>query len=67
MDPEFPERRTSRMGSSRPGAPRWVKIFGVVGAVIVVLVVILLVSGHGPSQHGLHSLSPSSGTPDTRQ
>jgi hypothetical protein len=41
--------------------PRWVKVFGAVALVIVVLFVILLVSGrgggHGPGRH-----APGSGT-----
>jgi hypothetical protein len=32
--------------------PRWVKVFGIVAAVVVVLVVVMLLSGHGPSRHG---------------
>ena len=32
--------------------PRWVKVFVVVGAVAVVLLVVALVSGHGPGRHG---------------
>jgi hypothetical protein len=38
-----------------PGAPRWVKVFGVVVFVVVLLFVILLVTGspggHGPGRH----------------
>jgi hypothetical protein len=34
-----------------PGTPRWVKVFAIVGAVVVLLIVILLLTGHGPSQH----------------
>jgi hypothetical protein len=34
------------------GTPRWVKVFGVVALVLVVLaVVLLLVGGHGPGRH----------------
>ena len=40
-----------------PGAPRWVKVAGLVVAVIVALVVALLLTGrfgeHGPGRHGL--------------
>lgn len=36
-----------------PGAPRWVKIAGIVAAVVVVVLVIaaLVGSGHGPQRH----------------
>jgi len=37
---------------STTGAPRWVKVFGVIALVLVLLVVILLlVGGHGPGRH----------------
>ena len=67
MNPETPENRTSGTDNDRPGVPRWVKIFAVIGAVIVVLVVGLMLSGHGPSQHGLHGSSASTATLDTRR
>ncbi len=31
--------------------PRWVKIFAVAGGVAVLLIVIMLLSGHGPGRH----------------
>jgi hypothetical protein len=40
-----------------PSTPRWVKVFGIIGIVVILLVVILLVTGrggpggHGPGQH----------------
>jgi hypothetical protein len=39
---------------STPGIPRWVKVFGIVALVLVLLVIIMLfVSGgsHGPGRH----------------
>jgi hypothetical protein len=33
------------------GVPRWVKILAMAGAVVVVLIVVLLLSGHGPGRH----------------
>ena len=36
------------------GTPRWVKVFGIVGLVLVVLVVVILITGrggHGPGRH----------------
>jgi len=43
-----PDRR------STTGPPRWVKVFGIIGLVLVLLVVVLLLAGgggHGPSRH----------------
>ncbi len=38
-----------------PGTPRWVKVFGIIALVVVLLFVILLFTrgpgGHGPSRH----------------
>lgn len=36
-----------------PGAPRWVKVFGVIALVLVVLLTIALLVGgeHGPGRH----------------
>jgi hypothetical protein len=38
-----------------PGAPRWVKVFGIIALVVVLLFVIVLFTrgpgGHGPSRH----------------
>lgn len=39
-------------GSNVRRLPRWVKIFAVVGALIVVLLVVALLAGHGPGRHG---------------
>ena len=36
---------------SYPGTPRWVKVCGMIVIVLVVLVVIMLFSGHGPGRH----------------
>ena len=33
--------------------PRWVRVFAVVAAVVLILVGVMLLSGHGPGQHGL--------------
>jgi hypothetical protein len=38
-----------------PGTPRWVKVSGIIGGVLLLLVVILLLTGvggpHGPGRH----------------
>ena len=38
-----------------PGAPRWVKVFAIIAAIVVVAIVILALAGgeHGPSRHML--------------
>ena len=36
---------------SYPGAPRWVKVSGIVVSVLVLVVVIMLHTGHGPGRH----------------
>jgi hypothetical protein len=35
----------------RSGTPRWVKVFAIVGIVVVVLVIVMLFTGHGPGRH----------------
>jgi len=53
------------------GAPRWVKVLGIIAVVLVLLVVILLLSGgnHGPGRHtpsgdsGVHTPPASGHTP----
>jgi hypothetical protein len=34
-----------------PGTPRWVKVFGIIAIVVVLLFVIMLLTGHGPGRH----------------
>lgn len=36
--------------------PRWVRVLLLIGVVLVVLVVVMLLSGHGPAQH-MHTMS----------
>lgn len=38
---------------SKPGTPRWVKVFGIIALVLIVLVVAMLLigGGHGPGRH----------------
>lgn len=52
--------------ASPPGAPRWVKIFGIVGVVAVVLVAVMLLTGgareHGPGRHSGGGEARSEGT-----
>jgi hypothetical protein len=44
--------KDDQSGRDGPGVPRWVKIFVILGAVLVAFVVVLLLSGHGPGRHG---------------
>ena len=51
-----------------PGTPRWVKVFGIIGLVLVLLVVIIMFTGvggkHGPGRH-IPSGAPGGHTPLT--
>jgi hypothetical protein len=53
--------------ASTTGTPRWVKVFGIVALIVVVLFVVLFVfggGGHGPGRHsssGLGGHAPLSG------
>ena len=52
-DPD-PFGRPDEAGADQPlsGAPRWVKLLGIVALVVVLLIVILLLTGgHGPGRH----------------
>lgn len=33
------------------GRPRWVKVFGIVAAVVLLLLVVMILAGHGPGNH----------------
>jgi hypothetical protein len=37
------------------GTPRWVKVSGIVAAIVVVALGIMLLSGHGPGRHFSHA------------
>jgi hypothetical protein len=43
---------------SRSGVPRWVKGFGIVGVVLLLLIVVMLLTGHGPGDH-MQGLGPT--------
>jgi hypothetical protein len=52
---DSPPDRASGVGLGRrspTGAPRWVKVFGIVVAVLVLLFVIMALFGGGPAGHG---------------
>ena len=46
-DPDF----NADSGDDAVGAPRWVKVFGLIALGLVLLVVILKLTGHGPGSH----------------
>ena len=41
-------------GETPPPTPRWVKLFGIILAVLVLIVVILHLSGNGLGGHSMH-------------
>ena len=49
---EEPDRGST---ASYPGTPRWVKVFGIIALVLLVLVVVIMAKGvggdHGPGRH----------------
>jgi hypothetical protein len=61
------ETGTPLDGGSTAGTPRWVKVFGAIALVVVVLfVVVLLIRGgeHGPGRHGGSSAHTTAGDID---
>ena len=52
-----PHEQETQLRHEAEGTPRWVKVFGVVALVLVVLFVILLLTGrgggHGPRRHAV--------------
>ncbi|MFD7256602.1 hypothetical protein [Streptomyces sp. NPDC059874] len=50
---------TTGSGDRGPGMPRWVKICGVAGIVVVLVIVVMLLVGgeHSPSRH-MHGAGP---------
>lgn len=42
---------TPRPAAAPGGAPRWVKVLGGIGLVLVLLIVVMLLTGHGPGHH----------------
>ena len=53
-----------------PGAPRWIKISGIVAGVLILLIAILLVGGggrHGPGRHVMADMPSSGAEPAAQQ
>ena len=53
--PPLPHGEDSLTRGSAPGTPRWVVVFGTIGVILIVLVVLMLTGvfgeGHGPGRH----------------
>lgn len=47
--------QAGRDRGSPPGTPRWVKVFGIIAVLLVLLFVILHLTGNYPGGHGQHS------------
>ncbi|MBI3972482.1 MAG: hypothetical protein HY332_14475 [Chloroflexi bacterium] len=63
------DRGSTTSAPAYPGAPRWVKVSGIVVLVLVLLVVIVIVAGggqHGPRRH-MPSGAPGGHTPPAAQ
>jgi hypothetical protein len=64
---DIPDRNARADRSGEPGGagvPRWVKAFIAIGVVLAVLVVVALLTGHGPGRHMRHGIGqhPGPGT-----
>ncbi|MBJ7596704.1 MAG: hypothetical protein DLM67_23440 [Candidatus Nephthysia bennettiae] len=54
LDREVPPHTDREPGLDREsstGTPRWVKVFAVAFVLVVILMVAMIVGGHGPGQH----------------
>jgi hypothetical protein len=51
--------------SGPPTTPRWVKVSGIIAAIVVVVIVILALAGgeHGPGRHLPAGVNPGGHTP----
>lgn len=45
------------------GAPRWVKLTGIISVIVVLLVIVMLLTGHGPWHHMGMGDMPMGGAP----
>jgi ABC-type transporter Mla subunit MlaD len=53
--------------NSDTGTPRWVKVFGVISVIVVLLFVIMLFAGGGRHGPGRHMPRPSATAPAVQQ
>lgn len=49
--PDFDDTGVGPDREATTGAPRWVKAFGIIAVVLVLLLVVMLLTGHGPARH----------------
>ena len=50
--PSVPNSLTPHpIAESTTGTPRWVKVFAIIGLALVLLVIVMLLTGHGPGRH----------------
>ena len=50
--PPYPDSNGDT-GDDTTSTPLWVKVFGIIALVVILLFVILLLTGHGPGRHTL--------------
>ncbi len=52
-----PDRESTT--DTRPATPRWVKVFGIIALVLILMLVIMMLSGgsHGPGRHMSSSIN----------
>lgn len=60
--PHSDDTGMGRRRESPPSTPRWVKLFGFIAIVLVVLLVVLHLTGHSPGGHGSHTSSAEHGS-----
>jgi hypothetical protein len=51
MADEPPDPDSDGDSKDDTGTPRWVKVFGLVALVLVLLFIILMLTGHSPGRH----------------
>jgi hypothetical protein len=56
---------SERPADQATGAPRWVKVLGIVAIVVVLLVIAMLLGGHNPGRHGGQGTPATSVSVDT--
>lgn len=64
--PERHEPVRTQRDDELTGTPRWVKLFGAIALVVMLLFVVLLLTGrggeHGPGRHGAAVTGPATNT-----
>jgi hypothetical protein len=60
--PSVPNSVTPGPAEATSPTPRWVKVFAIIGVVLVLLIIVMLLTGHGPGRH-MHSALGGHTTP----